>query len=49
VAVNHVFATGSDFDRHNMSRKFCGKGQLARPSRRAVFGHEKRSAADDAL
>src|SRR5579859_6299370 len=49
VAVNHVFMARADLDRHNVSWKFCRKRQFARRSHGAIFGHEKRSAACDAL
>src|SRR5690349_20165924 len=49
MAVNHVFMARADLDRHNVSGKFCRKRQFARPTHGAIFGHEKRSAACDAL
>jgi len=45
--VNHVFATGADFDGDDMSGKFGGEGDFAALAQGAVFGHEKSAAASD--
>src|SRR5438270_769296 len=49
VAMDHVFVSRRDFDRHNVARQLGCEGDLACRADRAVFGHEDRAAAGHSL